>query len=91
LKKGRENVDINNFFLHDLERKNYKKEYIKLIDFDEYEFENCINCGCFLTKIDEKIIQKEHEIEQIIEIYECKKCGYLYEFSLKKVQKTTRG
>lgn len=91
LRKRHEYVDINSFLLHDLDRKNYKTEYIKLIEFDVYEFENCVNCGCFLTKIDEKITKKEHEFEQIIEIYECKKCGYLYEFSLKKIQKTTRG
>lgn len=87
MRKRRENVDISNFLLHDWDRKYYKKEYIKLLEFDEYEFENCVNCGCYLTKTNEKVLRKEHEIIQIIEIYECKKCGYLYEFSLKKVTK----
>ena len=87
MRKRRENVDINNYFLHGLERNKYKIEHIKLVEFDEYQFENCVNCGNYLTKIDEKRTEKVHEFEQIIEIYECKKCGYLYEFSLKKVTK----
>lgn len=91
LRNRHKNVDINNTFLPNIERKNYKIDYIKLVDFDDYRTENCVNCGNYLTKIDEKRTEKEQEFEQIIEIYECKKCGYLYEFSLKKIQKTTNG
>jgi len=87
LRKRHNNVDINSFLLHDVDRKNYKIDYVKLIEFDENQVENCIYCGNYLTKIDEKVIIEKNEFEQIIEVYECQKCGYLYEFSLKKVTK----
>jgi hypothetical protein len=76
--------------------KNYGKysDYLLYLEQDKYprrhvtiggkEIEKCINCGCWLVKIDEKYPDEIQGFGLLVtEVFECKRCGVIYEFSLK--------
>ena len=80
MRKRHKDVVINDALLKDLQG---LEEKIVEINEPKEEPEICWNCSNKLTEIEEKVIINSDKFSQLIEKYECEKCGYLYEISLK--------
>jgi uncharacterized protein with PIN domain len=80
LRKRHHNYGKSSEYWLYLEQDKYPRRHAKV---DGKEVEKCVNCGCWLVKTDEKRSENIPELELITEVFECKKCGLIYEFSLK--------